>query len=200
MGGRGRLGIAGTAARRAAPAWGAAQRRPRGPVLDADQVRITVDAGRTRKPDPPRGWERRTARSGTTAGCRALRGVGAPVRQPRRGMVGRARGAQPARRLIAAGAGGIPAGVTAPLAQIATPTMMRAWEHRAPTCRAARRRIWRGTVARAPVLRRRERRRWGGTVAAALVCLDAERPHAQTDAMRAPLIASRHARAAGSPH
>jgi hypothetical protein len=104
------------AARRAETTWGAEPLRHLGPALEADQVLVTVDEVLTRKPEPHRFWELRTARIATTAGFRYLSGVGAPFLQHLLVLVLLARGAQQSLLLIADGARWIQAFFTETLA------------------------------------------------------------------------------------
>jgi hypothetical protein len=66
------------AARRADVTQPVEDLRHLGPRLETDQVLITVDEVLTRKPEPHRFWELRTARIVTADGYRYLSGVGRP--------------------------------------------------------------------------------------------------------------------------
>jgi len=184
------------AARRAETAWGAEQLRHLGPALEADQVLVSVDEVLTRKPEPHRFWELRTARIVTTAGFRYLSGVGAPFLQYLLVMVLLALGAHQSLLLIADGARWIQAFFTETLAQIPTKTMILDWYHLAQKCLEASSRICRGKGARAQFLRRLYRRLWCGDVVAAIRLLDAYRPQAKNEPMLETLIAYLHAREA----
>ena len=200
MGYRGRIGIAGNAARRTEATRGAEHLRHLRPALEADQVLVSVDEVLTRKPEPHRFWELRRARIATTAGFRYRSGVGAPFLQQLLVLVLLALGAQQSLLLIADGARWIQAFFTESLAQIRTKTMILDWYHLAQKCLEASSRICCGKLARAQFLRRLARRLWCGTVAAAMAFLEAERPQAKNEAMLETLIAYLHAREAWMPN
>jgi hypothetical protein len=146
-----------------------------GPQLEADQVLITVDEVLTRKPEPHRFWELRTARIVTADGYRYLSGVGTTFLQQVLVAVLLALGTQRALLLISDGARWIRAFFTDTLVHIANKTMILDWYHLHQKCRELSSRICRGKQAERWLLPRLERRLWRGDVAAAIALLEAYR-------------------------
>jgi hypothetical protein len=96
-----------------------------GPALEVDQVLATVDEVLTRKPEPHRFWELRTARVVTADGYRYLSGMGATFLQQLLVVVLLALAAHRSLLLIADGACWIRRFFTEALAQI--PSKTRFW-------------------------------------------------------------------------
>ena len=147
-----------------------------GPQLEADQVLVTVDEVLTRKPEPHRFWELRTACIVTADGYRYLSGVGATFLQQLLVVVLLALGTQRALLLISDGARWIRAFFTDTLVCIANKTMILDWYHLHQKCLELSSRICRGKQAKRWLLLRLERRLWRGDVVAALALLEAYRP------------------------
>src|SRR5262249_39418506 len=122
------------AARRADTTRPVEDLRQLGPALEADQVLVTVDEVLTRKPEPHRFWELRTARIVTAEGYRYVSGLGASFLQHLLVMVLLALSTHQSLLLIADGARWIRAFFTETLAQIPTRTMILDWYHLAQKC------------------------------------------------------------------
>jgi hypothetical protein len=182
------------AARRADVTQPVEDLRHLGPRLEADQVLITVDEVLTRKPEPHRFWELRTARIVTADGYRYLSGVGATFLQQLLmvGLLGL--GTRCSLLLIADGARWIRTFFTDTLAHIPDKTMILDWYHLQQKCMDLCSRIGRGKVAKAQLLLRLYRRLWRGDVAAAIVLLEAYRPQARNVEVLETLIAYLQAR------
>jgi hypothetical protein len=147
-----------------------------GPQLEANQLLVTVDDILTRKPEPHRFWELRTARIVTADGYRYLSGVGATFLQQLLVVVLLALGTQRALLLISDGARWIRAFFTDTLVHIANKTMILDWYHLHHTCLELSSRICRGKQAKRWLLLRLYRRLWRGDVVAAIALLEAYRP------------------------
>ncbi len=171
-----------------------------GPQLEADQVLVTVDEVLTRKPEPHRFWELRTACIVTADGYRYLSGMGATFLQQLLVVVLLALAAHRSLLLIADGARWIRTFFSEALLQIPSKTMILDWHHLYQKCLEASSRICRGKVARAQFLRRLYRRLWQGDVAAASALLEAYRPQAKDERMLESLIAYLQAREAWIPN
>jgi len=176
------------AARRAQNTLPVEDLRHLGPELEADQVLVTVDEVLTRKPEPHRFWELRTARVVTAEGYRYLSGVGERFMEQLLVMVVLALGAQRTLLLIADGARWIRAFFTESLAHIANKTMILDWYHLYHKCKDLSSRICRGKAARARFLWRLYRRLWRGDIPAAVALLEAYRPHTKNAALLETLI------------
>jgi hypothetical protein len=171
-----------------------------GPELAPDQVLATVDEILTRKPEPHRFWEVRTARVVTSEGYRILRGVGQTFLQQLLVVLLLAVGAQRSLLLIADGARWIRAFFTETLAHIPNKTMILDWYHLQQKCLDLSSRICRGKGARVRFLWRLYRCLWRGDVPAAVALLEAYRPHTKNMAMLETLIAYLEARAHWMPN
>jgi hypothetical protein len=171
-----------------------------GPQLEADQVLVTVDEVLTRKPEPHRFWELRTACIATADGYRYLSGMGATFLQQLLVVVLLALAAHRSLLLIADGARWIRRFFTEALIQIPSKTMILDWYHLYQKCTELSSRICRGKVARAQFLRRLYRRLWQGDVAAASALLEAYRPQAKDERMLESLIAYLQAREVWIPN
>jgi hypothetical protein len=182
------------AARRADATRAVEDLRHLGPELAAGQVLLTVDEVLTRKPEPHRFWELRTARIVTAEGYRYLSGVGESFIQQLLLVVLLALGPQRTLLLIADGAHWIRTFFTATLAQIPAKLMILDWYHLHQKCMDLCSRICRGKGAKAQLLLRLYRRLWRGDVAAAIKVLEAYRPQARNAEVLDTLIAYLQAR------
>ncbi|MFL5804900.1 MAG: hypothetical protein ACJ8CR_24540 [Roseiflexaceae bacterium] len=147
-----------------------------GPALEREQILLTVDEVLTRRSEPHRFWELRTARIVTAEGYRYLSGVGTTFLQQVLAIVLLALGTQRALLLIADGARWIRTFFTEMLARIPNKTLILDWYHLHQKCRELSSRICRGKQAKRWLLLRLYRRLWRGDVAAAIALLEAERP------------------------
>jgi len=177
------------AARRAEQMHPLEELRHLGPELAADQVLLTVDEVLTRKPEPHRFWELRTARVDTAAGYRYLTGVGTTFSQQLLVVVLLALGSRASLLLIADLARWIRTFFTDTLAGVANKTMILDWHHLHQKCLDLSSRICRGKVARTQLLLRLYRRLWRGDVAAAVVLLEAYRPQTKNEEALTTFIA-----------
>jgi len=182
------------AARRAEATWSVEDLRHLGPVLEPDQVLITVDEILTRQPAPHRFWELRTARIVTVDGYRYLSGAGAVFLQHLLVVVLLALEGWRSLLLIADGARWIRMFFTETLAQIPTKTMILDWYHLHQKCTELCSRICQGRKARAQLLVRLYRRLWRGDVAAAIGVLEVYRRQARNSEVLDTLIAYLQAR------
>jgi len=200
MGSLGRIGSAGNAARRADATCTTEDLRHVGPELDADQVLVTVDEVLTRKPEPHRFWELRTARVVTAEGYRYLSGGGAAFLQCLLVALLLALGTQRSLLLIADGARWIRVFFTETLGHLPDKTILLDWYHLHQKCTEQCSRICRGKQAKARLLLRLYRRLWRGDVAAAVAILEAYRPKAKNAEVLDSLIAYLQAREAWIPN
>jgi len=188
------------AARRADATRTVEELRRLGPELAPDQILATVDEVLTRKPEPHRFWEVRTARVVTAQGYRYLSGVGQTFLQQLLVVLLLALGARRSLLLIADGERWIRAFFTETLAHIPNKTMILDWYHLQQKCMDLSSRICRGKGARARFLWRLYRRLWRGDVPAAVALLEAYRSHTKNVAMLETLIAYLQARAEWMPN
>jgi len=182
------------AARRADVTQPVEDLRHLGPQLEANQVLVTVDEVLTRKPEPHRFWELRTARIVTADGYRYLSGVGATFLQQLLVVVLLALGTQQALLLISDGARWIRAFFTDTLVHIANKTMILDWYHLHHKCLELSSRICRGKQAKRWLLLRLYRRLWRGDVVAAIALLEAYRPQTRNTEVLDTFIAYLQAR------
>ena len=188
------------AARRAEATRTTEDLRHLGPELDADQVLVTVDEVLTRKPEPHRFWELRTARVVTAEGYRYLSGGGAPFLQHLLVAVLLALEPRRALLLIADGARWIRVFFTETLAHIPDKTMLLDWYHLHQKCIEQCSRICRGKQAKTRLLLRLNRRLWRGEVVAAIAVLEAYRPKAKNAEVVDTFVAYLQARQAWLPN
>jgi hypothetical protein len=188
------------AARRAEVTRTTEDLRHLGPELNADQVLLTVDEVLTRKPEPHRFWELRTARVVTAEGYRYLSGGGPPFLQHLLVAVLLALGRRRALLLIADGARWIRMFFTETLAHIPDKTVLLDWYHLHQKCTEQCSRLCRGKQAKARLLLRLYRRLWRGDVAAAVAVLEAYRSKAKNAEVLDSFIAYLQAREAWIPN
>jgi len=184
------------AARQAEAAVPVEELRHLGPELEADQVLLTVDEVLTRRPEPRRFLELRTARIATAVGYRYLSGVGAAFLQRLHVAVLLCLGPLRSLLLIADGARWIRTFFTETLAAVADKTMILDWHHLRQKCHDLSSRICRGKAAKVHFLRRLYRRLWCGDVSGALAVLEAERAESKNGAKLDELMAYLQARQA----
>jgi len=188
------------AARRAEAASPIEDLRHLGPELEADQVLLTVDEVLTRRPEPGRFLELRTARIATATGYRYLSGVGAAFLQRLHVAALLCLGPLSSLLLIADGARWIRSFFTDTLAAVADKTMILDWQHLKQKCLELSSRICRGKLAKARFLRWLYRRLWRGDVAAAITVLETHRSAARNEAKLDELIGYLQARAPWIPN
>jgi hypothetical protein len=188
------------AARRADATCTTEDLRHVGPELDADQILVTVDEVLTRKPEPHRFWELRTARVVTADGYRYLSGGGAAFLQCLLVALLLALGTQRSLLLIADGARWIRVFFTETLGHLPDKTMLLDWYHLHQKCTEQCSRICCGKQAKARLLLRLYRRLWPGDVAAAVAILEAYRPKAKNAEVLDTFVAYLQAREAWIPN
>jgi hypothetical protein len=188
------------AARRAETTCPVEELRHLGPVLEPDQVLLTVDEVLTRRPQASHFLELRTACIMTAAGYRYVSGVGAPFLQHLQVVVGLALGVLSSLLLIADGARWNRSFFTDMLSQIARKAMILDWYHLRQKCLELSSRICRNKAAKAQLLQRLYRRLWRGDVPAAITVLEGQRRAARNEAKLDELIAYLQARAPWIPN
>ncbi len=184
------------AARRAEATREVEALRHLGPQLEPDQVLVTVDEVLTRKPEPHRFWELRTAHVVTPDGYRYLSGGGDSFLQQLFVMVLLGLGPRGVLLLIADGARWIRAFFTEMLARLPAKTMILDWYHLHQKCTEQCSRICQGKQAKRHLLLRLYRRLWRGDVAAAIAVLEAQRSQARNTEALESLITYLQARQA----
>jgi hypothetical protein len=192
----GQIGNAGNAARRAEATSPIEELRHLGPLLEPDQVLLTVDEVLMRRPLPGHFLELRTPRIMTERGSRYLSGIGALFLQQLQLAVLLCLGTSSSLLLIADGARWIRNFFTDTLAALANKTMILDWHHLKQRCLELSSRICRSKLAKAQLLRRLYRRLWRGDVPGALAVLEAERGETKNEAKLDELIGYLKARQA----
>jgi hypothetical protein len=184
------------AARRAEPTSPLEELRHLGPLLEPNQVLLTVDEVLTRRPEAGHFLELRTARIMTERGSRYLSGIGALFLQQLQLAMLHCLGSSSSLLLIADGARWIRNFFTDTLAALANKTMILDWHHLKQKCLELSSRICRGKLAKAQLLRRLYRRLWRGDVEGAIAVLEAQRDETKNEAKLDELIGYLKARQA----
>jgi hypothetical protein len=166
-------------ARRAHPAWPAADLRYLGPEVEEHQVLVTIDEVLTRAPARREFIELRTAHVATRGGYRYVSGVGDAFIQHLRGLIGQLLAPGYSLLGIADCARWIRDFFAEDMAGIADRALLLDWYHLRTRSAEEASRACRGHAAKARFLRRLRRRLWRGDAQGAVRVIGEEVPHAR---------------------
>ncbi len=150
-----------------------------GPILEPDQVLLTIDAVLTRTPQAHQFGEIRTARLTTAEGTRCLSGTGDTFLQSLRVLTLLSVGPGRSLLLLADGARWIRAFWRTLVTPLPTTLMILDWWHLRQKCAELGSRICHGHRAKERFLLQLQRRLWRGDVEGACAFVEAYRPQAR---------------------